>query len=49
MFVKNFLINNNVDPNRLSTIGYGESKPVLDNDSDESRTENRRVEINLIN
>ena len=49
MSVKNFLINNNVDPNRLSTIGYGESKPVLDNDSDESRTENRRVEINLIN
>ena len=49
MSVKNFLIKNNVDPNRLSTKGFGESKPVSDNDSPESRAENRRVEINLIN
>ena len=47
--VKNFLVKNNVDPNRLSIIGHGESKPVSDNDSPESRAENRRVEINLIN
>ena len=47
--VRNFLIKNNVDPNRLQVKGYGESKPVLDNDSSESRAENRRVEINLIN
>ena len=47
--VKNFLVKNNVDPNRLSIIGHGESKPVSDNDSPESREENRRVEINLIN
>ena len=47
--VKNFLVKNNVDPNRLSVIGYGESKPVSIDDSVEGRTENRRVEINLIN
>jgi len=47
--VKTFLVKNNVDPNRLYVIGFGESKPVSDNDSPESRAENRRVEINLIN
>ena len=49
MSVKNFLIKNNVDPNRLYVIGFGESRPASDNDSPESRAENRRVKIELIN
>ena len=47
--LKKFLIKNNVDPNRLYVIGFGESRPASDNDSPESRAENRRVEIKLIN
>lgn len=34
-----------LDPNRMAAVGYGEYKPVSDNDSTEGRGKNRRVEI----
>lgn len=37
-----------VSPERLSAIGYGEYKPVSDNDSKEGRQKNRRVEIVIL-
>jgi chemotaxis protein MotB len=37
-----------IDPRRLSAVGYGESKPLVANDSPQSRAKNRRVEIVLI-
>ncbi len=40
-----FIENEQVDPNRLAVMGYGEYKPVADNASAEGRRENRRVEI----
>ncbi len=36
-----------VDPKRLVARGYGPSRPVAPNDSDENRARNRRVEIIL--
>jgi OOP family OmpA-OmpF porin len=30
---------------RLSSSGYGQDKPIADNNSDEGRTKNRRVEL----
>lgn len=32
-----------LEPTRITTIGYGESKPIADNDTDEGRARNRRV------
>jgi len=32
-------------PKRLSAVGYGESKPLFPNDTDEHKSKNRRVEI----
>ena len=32
---------------RMTAIGHGEFKPLLDNDSDENRASNRRVEIKV--
>lgn len=36
-------------PNRLSAAGYGEFRPVVDNDSEETRAKNRRVDIVILN
>ena len=42
--VKNMLTNEfGVAPNRLSTVGYGYSRPIADNDTEEGRAMNRRV------
>jgi len=42
------LENLNISPNRLQSIGYGETQPISSNDTKEGRAENRRV-TGLIN
>lgn len=44
--VKAYLVNKGVAASRLTTIGYGESKPVASNKTAEGMQENRRVELN---
>lgn len=47
--VTKVLINScGVSPKRLSTVGYGEFKPVASNDTEEGRAQNRRVSIVII-
>lgn len=46
--VYDYLINNNIDPSRLSFKGYGSSKPISDNDTDKGRALNRRTEFKII-
>jgi chemotaxis protein MotB len=46
--VKYFVESCNLQPQRLSAVGYGQSKPLFPNDSDTHRAKNRRVEIVLI-
>ncbi len=43
--VLRFLQDGGIDPRRLSATGMGEWRPVANNDSPESRQQNRRVEI----
>ncbi|MEW5721660.1 MAG: OmpA family protein [Thermodesulfobacteriota bacterium] len=43
--VKAYLVGGGVDEARLKTVGYGESKPVSDNDTELGRAQNRRVEL----
>jgi chemotaxis protein MotB len=38
----------NIDPVRLSAVGYGEFKPVASNETAEGKQSNRRVEMVLI-
>lgn len=45
--VKDYLVEGGIDAGRLSSKGYGESKPLDNNKTREGRANNRRVEINL--
>ena len=46
--VKEFLVDKGIEEFRLSAIGYGEEKPIASNATRSGRTQNRRVEINLV-
>ena len=46
--VNNFLIENGVEPDRLSTRGYGSDQPIADNATEEGRQKNRRIEFKII-
>jgi outer membrane protein OmpA-like peptidoglycan-associated protein len=44
--VKAYLLANmSMDPSRIEAIGYGESKPIANNETAEGRAKNRRIEI----
>jgi chemotaxis protein MotB len=45
--VKYFIDAGKIDPQRLSAVGYGESRPLMANNSPGNRAKNRRVEIVL--
>ncbi len=40
---KRFLVESGIDPNRLHARGYGESRPLADNQTETGRRQNRRV------
>ena len=46
--VMNYLLENNVESQRLVSKGYGPSKPMVPNNSEENRAFNRRVEFKII-
>jgi outer membrane protein OmpA-like peptidoglycan-associated protein len=46
--VRTYLTENNVVSNRILSKGYGESKPVASNDTEEGRQLNRRVEFTIL-
>jgi OOP family OmpA-OmpF porin len=45
--VANILSSNGIESSRISTIGYGENRPIASNDTEENRSKNRRVEIKI--
>jgi outer membrane protein OmpA-like peptidoglycan-associated protein len=46
--VKTYLVNRGIDPSRLQTRGFGESRPIDSNDTDLGRARNRRIEFVVI-
>ncbi len=46
--VRDFLVSHKVPLDQLTFKGYGESKPVADNNSDENRQKNRRIEFTVL-
>ena len=46
--VSEFLISHKVAPPRITTNWYGESQPKYDNETEEGRSKNRRVELGIV-
>jgi outer membrane protein OmpA-like peptidoglycan-associated protein len=46
--VRNYLFNRGIADARLSAVGYGPSRPVAPNDTEEARSRNRRVEFTVL-
>ena len=46
--VKAFLVKAGIDEERMEAVGYGEDKPIADNDTAEGKEKNRRVEFNIL-
>lgn len=47
--VRKYLIGKGIDADRLVAKGYGEAQPIADNKTAAGRTENRRVELKVLN
>jgi len=45
--VKNALVQRGVAAQRINAVGYGESQPVGDNETEFGRQQNRRVEVRI--
>jgi len=45
--VKAYLVKKGVGEERMSTTGYGQTKPIADNKTAKGRTANRRVEFKM--
>jgi OOP family OmpA-OmpF porin len=48
MSIKQVLIEKGVPDYRVNTIGYGDTRPIAPNDTEENKSKNRRVEIKVI-
>ena len=46
--IRSLLIQEGVAPERVETKGYGATRPVTDNSTEEKKQQNRRVEIRVL-
>ena len=46
--VREYFISKGIEPDRIASKGFGETKPVVTNDTDEGRQQNRRVEFLIV-
>jgi outer membrane protein OmpA-like peptidoglycan-associated protein len=45
--VASYLVTQGIDEGRIKSVGYGETKPAINNDTVENRRKNRRVEFKV--
>jgi OOP family OmpA-OmpF porin len=46
--VKKYLVDKGIDPQRLTTKGYGPDQPIADNATKKGKAQNRRIEFKLV-
>jgi len=47
--VRTYLVSKGIKPERITAVGYGYSRPRANNESEEGRAQNRRIEIRVLN
>jgi outer membrane protein OmpA-like peptidoglycan-associated protein/Tol biopolymer transport system component len=47
-YIVDYMISQNIQPARLLPKGYGETQPVVSNDTEENRLRNRRLELKVL-
>ncbi len=45
--VVKYLVGKGIEPSRLKSNGFGQTKPIAENDSDQGKAQNRRVEFEI--
>ncbi|MBI5118206.1 OmpA family protein [Candidatus Poribacteria bacterium] len=45
---KEYFVSKGIAPDRISTVGFGESRPATSNDTPDGRAQNRRIEIKVV-
>jgi len=46
--IAGILVARGISPDRISAIGYGDTRPIDSNDTEQGRAKNRRVEVKLV-
>lgn len=46
--VRNYFVGQGLDFNRFAVFGYGRTRPIASNDTEEGRAKNRRVELKIV-
>jgi outer membrane protein OmpA-like peptidoglycan-associated protein len=46
--IKNYLVNTGINPKRIKTAAFGDTRPISTENTEESRQLNRRVEVRII-
>ncbi|HTQ02199.1 MAG TPA: OmpA family protein, partial [Polyangiaceae bacterium] len=46
--VKQYIVDQGIDPKRIKTHGYGSEQPIADNKTKAGREKNRRIEFQVI-
>ena len=41
------MIDKKIEPKRINVAGFGEFRPLVDNENEENRNKNRRIELKL--
>jgi OOP family OmpA-OmpF porin len=45
--VSDYLVRAGIPPDRLNAVGYGKTRPIASNDTEEGRAQNRRIEFDV--
>ncbi len=46
--VYDYLVNKGIDKNRMTYKGYGESEPIIENNTEAGKAQNRRTEFKVV-